>query len=45
MSPAEIERLSSRIQEVGNLELIAQAVSAVISDIRTASPILFMAPL
>jgi hypothetical protein len=45
MSPAEIERLSARIQEVGNLELIAQAVSAVISDIRTASPILFMAPL
>lgn len=45
MSPSEIERLSARIQEVGNLELIAQAVSAVISDIRTASPILFMAPL
>ena len=32
MLRAEIERLSARIREVGNLELIAQAVSAVISD-------------
>jgi len=44
MSPLEINRLADRIKEVGNLELIAQAVSAVIYEIRTAAPILFTGP-